>query len=68
LHFVALWVLLLEHLMWVRVVIESPTCGTTDMWGPHISDSMAPRMAPSNVIESESKKYRSISFFLSFLF
>jgi hypothetical protein len=26
-------------------VIESLTCGTTDMWDPHVSDSMAPRMA-----------------------
>jgi hypothetical protein len=34
--------------------IESLTCGTTDMWGPHVSDSMAPRMAPGNVTESQS--------------
>jgi hypothetical protein len=34
--------------------IESLTCGTTDTWGPQVSDSMAPRMAPSNVTESES--------------
>jgi hypothetical protein len=34
--------------------IESLTCGTTDMWVPYVSDSMAPRMAPSNVTESES--------------
>jgi hypothetical protein len=33
--------------------IESLTCGTTDMWDPHVSDSMSPRMAPSNVTESQ---------------
>jgi hypothetical protein len=26
----------------------------TDVWAPHVSDSMAPRMAPSNVTESQS--------------
>jgi hypothetical protein len=30
---------------------ESPTCG--DHWVSHVSDSMAPRLAPSNVTESE---------------
>jgi hypothetical protein len=34
--------------------IESLTCGTTDLWDPHVSDSMSPRMAPSNVTESQS--------------
>jgi hypothetical protein len=27
--------------------IKSLTCGTTDMWGSHVTDSMAPRMAPN---------------------
>jgi hypothetical protein len=40
--------------VWDPHSIESLTCGTTNMWGPHVSDSMAPRMAPNNVTESQS--------------
>jgi hypothetical protein len=34
--------------------IESLTCGTHMSVAPHVSDSMALRMAPSNVTESQS--------------
>jgi hypothetical protein len=36
--------------------IESLTCGTHMSVVPHVSDSMAPRMAPSNVTESQSRQ------------
>jgi hypothetical protein len=36
--------------------IESLTCGSHMSVVPHVSDSMAPRMAPSNVTESQSQR------------
>jgi hypothetical protein len=35
--------------------IESLTCGPHASVVPHVSDSMAPRMAPGNVTESQSR-------------